>query len=115
MCFHTLVFFVLLVVLFPLVALCALLRALEQPCIWTWMTLATAMGGCLLAKGPVLLPPFLSIIATAPWWSARRPYHGWPAWFGSVAAAVSGSLLIALTWALPAVLRSGQNYGYQIF
>lgn len=71
---------------------------------WTLVALGCGLG--LLAKGPAMLLPILSVGLLGPWWSdmARTEPH---AWFGRCLAAVLVGDALALAWALPAAASGG--------
>jgi 4-amino-4-deoxy-L-arabinose transferase-like glycosyltransferase len=76
--------------------------------------LAVAIGGGVLAKGPVVLLHLLPAALLAPWWLRDRTTP-WLRWYAGVALALLGGAAIALAWAIPAGLRGGEAYRNAIF
>jgi 4-amino-4-deoxy-L-arabinose transferase-like glycosyltransferase len=76
--------------------------------------LAVAIGGGVLAKGPVVLLHLLPAALLAPWWLRDRTVQ-WRRWYAGVVLALIGGAAIALAWAIPAGLRGGEDYRNAIF
>jgi 4-amino-4-deoxy-L-arabinose transferase-like glycosyltransferase len=76
--------------------------------------LAAAIGGGVLAKGPVVLLHLLPAALLAPWW-LRSGTVRWRTWYAGVLLALIGGAAIALAWAIPAGLRGGEDYRNAIF
>jgi 4-amino-4-deoxy-L-arabinose transferase-like glycosyltransferase len=76
--------------------------------------LAVAIGGGVLAKGPVVLLHLLPAALLAPWWLGQRTVR-WRRWYAGVLLALIGGAAIALAWAIPAGLRGGEDYRNAIF
>jgi len=76
--------------------------------------LALAIGGGVLAKGPVVLLHLLPAAVLAPWWLRDRPMR-WRNWYAGVLLALLGGAALALAWAIPAGLRGGEDYRNAIF
>jgi 4-amino-4-deoxy-L-arabinose transferase-like glycosyltransferase len=76
--------------------------------------LALAIGGGVMAKGPVVLLHLLPAALLAPWW-ARGTTMRWGAWYAGVVLAILGGAALALAWAIPAGLRGGEDYRNAIF
>jgi len=76
--------------------------------------LAVAIGGGVMAKGPVVLLHLLPAALLAPWW-VRDASMRWGRWYAGVGLAILGGAAIALAWAIPAGLRGGDDYRNAIF
>jgi 4-amino-4-deoxy-L-arabinose transferase-like glycosyltransferase len=82
---------------------------------WTWSLLAAAIGGGIVAKGPVILLLALPTALFAPWWMPVRPEAGWGGWYRRTGGAVAVGALLGLAWAVPAGLAGGDEYRRLIF
>ena len=96
-----------------LLAMSGLVKAARE-CRWqSWALFALGCGLGLLAKGPVVfvntLIPFLSGILWSE--SAKNQPKRWYL-YGSVA--ITGGILLALLWAVPAILSAGDKYGFTL-
>jgi 4-amino-4-deoxy-L-arabinose transferase-like glycosyltransferase len=76
--------------------------------------LAIAVGGGVLAKGPVVLLHLLPAALLAPWWVGDRSVR-WGRWYAGLALAILAGAAIALAWAIPAGIRGGEAYRNAIF
>jgi 4-amino-4-deoxy-L-arabinose transferase-like glycosyltransferase len=111
MLFSTAVMFDVMLAFFVLLGIRAVLIAAEgagRGFVW----LAFAVGGGLLAKGPVVLLHLLPVAALAPWW---RPGLARKRWAGGLLLALLGGAAIALAWAIPAAIHGGDEYRRMIF
>lgn len=112
--FTDLVLFDMLLGAFVLAALLGVLEASRRPGARGWLLTGAAIGGGILAKGPVMLLHVLPVALLAPWWARPLPA---PArrWYGGVLLALLLGALIALAWAVPAALAGGASYARAIF
>ncbi|MFH0781748.1 MAG: glycosyltransferase family 39 protein [Pseudomonadota bacterium] len=111
--FSTLTMFDMLVVFFSLTAYLIVLTEAKKPNPYSWPLLGLGIGLGLLAKGPVVLVYIAPPILLGPLWVAQTDTHWWQWYGGFITALVIGSIL-ALTWAIPASLAGGQEYGRAI-
>ena len=79
-----------------------------------WGLVAIAVGGGLLAKGPVVLLPILPLGLLAPWWGGTHATHSWR-WYAGLLVSFLIGVGIALAWAIPAAKAGGPAYGQAIF
>ncbi len=79
-----------------------------------FVLLSLAMGGALLAKGPVALVHLLPPALLAPWWM-REQRPRWRRWYQGVLWALLGGAALILAWAVPAGLSGGEEYRKAIF
>jgi 4-amino-4-deoxy-L-arabinose transferase-like glycosyltransferase len=111
----TLTLYDMLTTFFTLLGLLGVLRASRGETRAGWVCTGLAIGGGMLAKGPVVLLLILPMALMAPWWGVMRPPAGWWRWYrGSIGAVLLGAV-IALTWAIPAGLAGGEEYRRMIF
>lgn len=80
-----------------------------------WGLTGLAIGGGVLAKGPVILLLILPVALAAPWWHGAKPAGGWRVWYRGLIRAVLLGALIGLAWAIPAGLAGGEEYRRLIF
>jgi 4-amino-4-deoxy-L-arabinose transferase-like glycosyltransferase len=80
-----------------------------------WALVGAAIGGGVLAKGPVILLLILPVALLAPWWVESRPPAGWHRWYLGIIGAACLGALIALAWAVPAGIAGGEEYRRAIF
>ena len=111
--FCTLTMFDTLVVFFSLAAYLIVVTGVKNPNRYSWPLLGLVLGLGLLAKGPVTLVYIVPPIILGPLWIAHNDTKWWRWYGGLVFALVIGSLL-ALTWAIPASLAGGYDYGRAI-
>lgn len=105
----TLTLYDLLMGFFVLIALHGLLIAMQSWRGWLWVGLA--VGGAVLAKGPVILVFLLPPALLAPWWADQPPSTGWMRFYLGLAAALLLGAAIGLAWAIPAAAAGGERYG----
>ena len=74
---------------------------------------ATAIGGGILSKGPVVLLVLLPLGMLAPWWQETETRATWR-WYSGLAFSLTVGLAIALAWAIPAAEAGGPAYGRAI-
>lgn len=107
----TLTLYDLLIGFFVLAAWHGLLRA-KTECNWRcWLLTGLAVGGALLAKGPVILVFLLPPALLAPWWMGQRPAAGWGQFYLGLLIAVILGIALGLAWAIPAAAAGGEQYG----
>ena len=78
-----------------------------------WSLLAIAIGGGLLAKGPVVLLTLLPLGLLGPWWMGGRSGPLWR-WYLGLSISLFIGIAIALAWAIPAAKAGGPVYGQAI-
>lgn len=78
-----------------------------------WSLLAIAVGGGLLAKGPVVLLTLLPLGLLAPWWIKGSKKLSWT-WYTGMFFSLSIGIGITLAWAIPAAKAGGSDYGNAI-
>ena len=110
--FFTLTMFDTLVVFFSLAAYLVVLTGLKHS-YWSWPLLGLIIGLALLAKGPVALIYIAPPIILGPLW-INRPSTNWLRWYCGFLFALTVGVLLVLTWAIPASLAGGQDYGNAI-
>ena len=110
--FSTSAMFDVMLAFFVLLGMRGLLIAADESMKRGFVWLGIAIGFGVLAKGPVILLHLLPAAALAPWW---RPGLNWRRWYGAILLAVLGGAGIALAWAIPAVIRGGEEYRNAIF
>lgn len=113
--FTTATMFDILLSSFALLGLCGMFEAGQRPDRRRgFLLLALAIGGGLLAKGPVillhLLVPALAAPLWAPAWQGR-----WRGWYGRIGLAFLAGAAIVLAWAIPAAIAGGETYARAIF
>lgn len=94
-----------------LVAMCGLVKAARDLRWKSWALFSLGCGLGLLAKGPVVfvhtLIPFLTGFA----WSDKTVKHDLKRWYLQGSAAIACAVVLALCWAVPAILSAGEDYG----
>ncbi|MFV0439084.1 MAG: ArnT family glycosyltransferase [Desulfopila sp.] len=75
-----------------------------------WLPMGLAIGGGVLAKGPIILVYTVPALLLAPWWARPLQVSAWR-WYGQVMLAIAVGGLVALSWALPAAWAGGREYG----
>lgn len=97
---------------FALLSVYAVIRAWQDGDARYFIFTGLALGGGLLAKGPVVFLPALFIVLSAPWWAAqsRMERLTWRAWYGGALGAAGISALVALAWLVPMALGSDIDY-----
>lgn len=111
----TLTMYDMLLIFFMLLGMLGVLRAARGRRLSGWLLTGCAIGGGVLAKGPVILLLILPTALLAPWWLGVRPARGWLAWYLELLGAVLFGAAIALAWAIPAGLAGGEDYRNAIF
>lgn len=96
-----------------LIVLWALLVAERNWTVKPWLAVGLFLGLGMLAKGPVALLYVVPPMLLAPWWSERRGGF-WRWWYGWGLASLALALVIALSWAIPAAIQGGTQYGQDI-
>jgi hypothetical protein len=76
---------------------------------------ALAIGGGVLAKGPVILLHLLPLALLVRFWKSPNFRPSAKEWTAGVFAAVLGGAIIALAWAVPAAIKGGQEFADKIF
>ncbi len=79
-----------------------------------WILVGIAIGLGILAKGPVVLLHILPVALLAPVW-LTKPAQGWFYWYRGLGIAILIGAAIALSWAIPAAMVGGTEYGTAIF
>jgi len=111
----TLTLYDMLLISFMLVGLLGLLRVARGLTFSGWLVSGCAIGGGILAKGPVILLLLLPTALLAPWWLGTRPARGWAGWYLGALGSVLLGAAIGLAWAIPAGLAGGEEYRQAIF
>jgi 4-amino-4-deoxy-L-arabinose transferase-like glycosyltransferase len=112
--FATLTMFDMLVAAFAALGVLGLARAWSGRAALGLVTFGLAIGGGVLAKGPVILLHLLPAALLAPWWMGERgPRRS--RWYAGVALASALGAALALAWALPAARAGGPEYERAIF
>lgn len=98
--------------LFALLSVYAVIRAWQVGDARYFILAGLALGGGLLAKGPVVFLPVLFIVLSAPWWAAqsRMERLTWRRWIFGALGAAGISALVALAWLVPMALGSDMAY-----
>jgi len=78
-----------------------------------WSLVAIAVGGGLLAKGPIVLLPILPLGLLAPWWRKNKIKLSWH-WYAGLLASFLIGIALALIWAIPAAKAGGPEYAQAI-
>lgn len=111
--FTTMVFFDMLVAFFTLLGIWGVLLAWQGKSKQGWLLTGFALGLGVLAKGPMVLLPVVSVAALAPWWTGTEP-RNWKSWYAGMGAALLMGTAFGVAWAVPAALSGGRNYAYDI-
>jgi 4-amino-4-deoxy-L-arabinose transferase-like glycosyltransferase len=80
-----------------------------------WLLTGFAIGGGVVAKGPVILLLILPTALFAPWWFEARPDDGWWPWYRGMLGAIGLGAVLGLAWAVPAGISGGAEYRRMIF
>lgn len=108
--YGSLVMFDLMLAAFVLVATIGVVHAWRRGGKRGWLLFGLALGGAILAKGPVALLLALPAPLLAPFWArARRPLS-WFRWYAGLIAGVLLGAAIGLAWAIPAAMAGGPDY-----
>ncbi|MEC4747003.1 glycosyltransferase family 39 protein [Methylomicrobium sp. Wu6] len=115
--FSTLTMFDMMLAFFAVLAICSLLKlaheGLTPP---RWLLLGAAIGGGVMAKGPVILLHVLPVALSAPWWRIdSKPGSYWRHWYAGLVFSILLGAAIALCWAIPAGIAGGEVYRNAIF
>lgn len=108
--FGTLTMFDMLLAFFALLGALGILRAAAGEQRAGWLLTGCAVGGGILAKGPVILVSLLPLMLLAPWWAVNGHGRSWGSWYKSALGAILLGAAIALAWALPAAKAGGKAY-----
>lgn len=111
--FTTLTMFDMPEVFFSLAAYLGLLRASQGSGAAPWLLVGFGTGLGLLVKGPVVLLYIVPPALLAPWWG-REGIASWRLWYGRLSLALTGGIMLALCWAIPAARSGGPEYGHAI-
>jgi 4-amino-4-deoxy-L-arabinose transferase-like glycosyltransferase len=111
--YTTLTMFDLLVCLWTLVGIHGLLDVRDGRASRGWIIFAVAIGMGVLSKGPVILIFLLPAALFAPFWVPARMV--WIKWYVGFFLSLTGGVLIALAWAIPAGTSGGEGYRNAIF
>jgi len=79
---------------------------------WLWSGISIGFG--ILVKGPVIYLYVLPVMLLAPWWATHLPASN-RQWLFNTLRAVIVSMIVALSWALPAAWQGGHDYAQSIF
>lgn len=109
--FCTLTMFDTLIVFFALVAYLLILTLAGNGNRGLWLVLGLVLGLSLLTKGPVVLVYVVPPILFAPLWMFTT---SWWRWYGGFVAALCIGVAVALSWAIPAAVAGGPEYGQAI-
>lgn len=111
MVFSSLVMFDLLVAFFALLGWVGLAYAARYGRLLQGMAIvAVAIGGGILAKGPVILLFVVPAGLMAPAWAPTECTFGWRHWYVGLSAAILAGGAIGLAWAIPAALAGGKAF-----
>jgi len=115
--FSTLTMFDMMLAFFVTLAIYSLLQlahaGLTLP---RWLLLGAAIGGGVMAKGPVILLHVLPAALLAPWWlKDAKPGSYWRHWYAGLVFSILLGAAIALCWAIPAGIAGGEVYRNAIF
>lgn len=111
--YGTMTLFDMPVVFFCLTAYLGLLQAVQAQGVRPWLLVGFAVGLGLLTKGPVVLLYILPPGLLAPWWRNGQAVS-WRRWYVSLLLALTGGIILALGWALPAAQAGGPEYAHAI-
>ncbi|SHO42550.1 ArnT family glycosyltransferase [Desulfopila aestuarii] len=78
-----------------------------------WLFMGLAIGGGVLAKGPIILVYVMPALLLAPWWTKTLAVS-WKRWYGELLLAFVIGSIVALSWALPAAWAGGEEYGHTL-
>lgn len=115
MAWSTLILYDMLLIFFVLLAWNGILLAGRGWAGCGWFITGLALGGGILAKGPVVFLFVFPVTLAAPLWLSVLAKPNWRAWSrGAMGALVLGAA-IGLVWAVPAGLAGGEEYRQEIF
>jgi 4-amino-4-deoxy-L-arabinose transferase-like glycosyltransferase len=112
--YGTLTMFDMLIACFSIVAWMSLWSEQGKRSYLCWILFGAATGLGILAKGPVILVYILPPALLAPWWMEKGNVHSWTGWYGGLILAITAGIMLALTWAIPAAIAGGEQYGQAI-
>lgn len=114
--FTTALMFDMFVAFFTVLGAFALLVAWQGEAKKGWGLFSIAIGGGLLAKGPVIFLQVLPLALLAPWWVKNKANSlHLRKWYLAILASVVVGALILLIWAIPAGIVGGPKYQHEIF
>lgn len=108
--FGTTLMFDLLMTVTVLLGLLGLVGAWQQGGWRNWALYGLGIGLGILSKGPAILLYLLPVALLAPWWMGERYAAGWGRWYRNVGLALLLGIAVALCWAIPAVIKGGDEY-----
>ena len=108
--FGTTLMFDLLMTVTVLLGLLGLVGAWQQGGWRNWALYGLGIGLGILSKGPAILLYLLPAALLAPWWMGERYAAGWGRWYRNVGLALLLGIAVALCWAIPAVIKGGDEY-----
>jgi len=111
----TLTMYDMLLIFFMLLGMLGIMGVARGAAATGWLLTGCAIGGGILAKGPVILLLILPAALLAPWWMDASPQRGWTGWYLGLVGAVLVGAAIGLAWAIPAGWAGGEDYRDAIF
>lgn len=99
-----------LLALTSVMAMLALVRAVETGKRRWWIGVGAAIGLGVLAKGPVILIHTLPAMLAVPFWATGRTGLRPRDLLAGVAIALAAALVLVATWLVPAILTGGAEY-----
>jgi len=78
-----------------------------------WLLMGLAIGGGVLAKGPIILVYVIPTLLLAPWWTTTTTIP-WKRWYLEIFLALVTGSVVALSWALSAAWAGGEEYGHTL-
>ncbi len=108
--YGSLVMFDLMLAAFVLAAVIGVVHAWRRGGKRGWLLFGLALGGAILAKGPVALLLTLPVPLLAPFWARERRPLSWFRWYVGTIAGVLLGAAIGLAWAIPAAMAGGPDY-----
>ena len=93
-----------------LLAMTGLVKASRDPRWQSWALFALGIGSGLLAKGPVVFVHVLVPFLTGFLWS-EAARHNAARWYLRGFIALVAGIVLALCWAIPAIITAGDAYG----
>lgn len=111
MVFSSLVMFDLMVAFFALLGWVGLAYSMRPKKLVLGHVITTlAIGGGILAKGPVIFLFVLPAGLLAPFWAPAGTQIRWFRWYGGLLLALLAGAAIGLAWAIPAALAGGEDF-----
>jgi 4-amino-4-deoxy-L-arabinose transferase and related glycosyltransferases of PMT family len=111
MVFSSLVMFDLMVAFFAMLGCVGLAYTARTGKLLHGMAMvAVAIGGGILAKGPVIFLFIVPVGLLAPIWAPPENQIRWRQWYGSLLAAVLAGTAVGLAWAIPAAISGGEDF-----